>query len=87
MVDILDPAYVISELFGSTTLFIFIFLIFLFYICSKFRLNFQLTALVIVFAMLTMPLILPGTQTWFAVITVIIGIFAAYVFYQFINRG
>ena len=84
-VDILDPIYIINQLFGNMWLFAAVSLIGYLYIAARYRFNIQLTAMGGI-AIVLMAGIIPslvGFTSIFPFIIVGIGLFLAYVIWRF----
>lgn len=86
VVDILDPNYWITELFGDVLIFS-VFLLFGFlYLGAKLKLNFQANVGLLVLGFLMLPLMFDSFLAWIPVILVIIGLVIGSIFYRFLER-
>ena len=85
-VDILNPEYWISELFGSVIVFaVFLFLVFVYY-GSKLKLPFQWILAILTLAFLMLGIVFEGFVTWIPLIIIIIAIIVGSIFYRFLER-
>lgn len=86
-VDILDPNYWISELFGDVLVFsVFLTFIWL-YIAGKLKLNFQWTVAVLTLTFLMLPIVFEGFLSWVPLILIIIGLIVGTIFMRFLERN
>ncbi len=85
-VDILDPTYWISELFGDVLLFVVFVILGALYITSKLRLNMQWTSIILLMGFLMLPILFPGFITWVPLIIIIVGLISGFVFMRLLER-
>lgn len=85
-VDIIDPNYWITELFGDVLIFA-VFLTFgALYLASKLKLNMQWTGIILLMAFLMLPIVFSGFLTWVPLILMIIGLLTGFIFYRLLER-
>jgi len=85
-VDILNPNYWISELFGSVLIFAVVLTMGFLYMSSRLKLNFQWTFAILTMAFLMLPIVFEGFLSWVPLILIVIGIIAGTIFYRFLER-
>jgi len=86
VVDILDPNYWISELFGDVLVF-GVFLAFLMlYFSAKLKLNFQWTIAILTLSFLMLPIVFEGFVSWIPLILIVIGLIVGGIAYRFLER-
>lgn len=86
VVNILDPNYWITELFGSVIIFAVLLTLSVLYFSSKLKLNFQWTLSIITLSFLMLPVVFDGFLTWVPLIIIVIGLVVGSIFYRFLER-
>lgn len=86
VVNIIDPQYWISELFGDVLVFAIFLTLLILFIASKQKLPFQTIAPIFVLSFLLLGLIFEGFVSWIPLILVIVGIMVGPIFYRFLER-
>lgn len=85
-VDILDPNYWITELFGDVLIFALFLLFLILFIGSKLKLNFQWIVAIITLNFLMLPLVFEGFLSWIPLILIVAGLIIGSIFYRFLER-
>lgn len=86
-VDIIDPTYWISELFGGAMVFSMVLFFGIMYLIAKQRLNFQWGASILVLSFLMIGMIFPGFLSWIPLIITIIGFILGPILMRLIERN
>jgi len=86
VVDILDPNYWITELFGNVLIFSVLLTIAFLYISSKLKLNFQWTVAILTSSFLMLPIVFEGFLSWIPLIIIILGLVVGAIFYRLLER-
>ncbi len=84
--EILNPTWLINELFGSVWIFLAVMSIAFFAIAARKKFSFQTTVMDYVFILLAFGLLFQSIQTWIPFIIVIVGIIAGSIFARFIKK-
>lgn len=85
-VDIINPIYWISELFGNVLVFAVFLSALILFLMSKRKLPFQIVAPIFILSFLLLGLIFEGFVSWIPLILVIVGLIVGSIFYRFIER-
>lgn len=85
-VDILDPNYWITELFGDVVIFAVFLLFFFLYLGSKLKLNFQMNIALLTLGFLMLPMLFDSFLAWVPIIIVVIGLVVGSIAYRYLER-
>ena len=85
-INIIDPSYWISELFGNVLVFAVFLTAIMLFIMSKKKLPFQIVTPILTLSFLLLGLIFEGFVSWIPLILVIVGIITGTIFYRFLDR-
>lgn len=85
-VDILDPNYWITELFGDVIIFSIFLLFLMLYFSAKLKLNFQWNIAIITLVFLMLPIVFDGFLSWIPLVLIVIGLIVGAIFYRWIER-
>lgn len=85
-VDIINPEYWITELFGSILVFAVFLLLIGIYGGYKKKLPIQWTLMIIALSFLMLPLIFEGFLSWVPLIIIVVGVIVGSIFYRFLDR-
>ncbi len=86
VVNILDPNYWITELFGNVLIFSVLLTLAFLYISSKLKLNFQWTIAILTLSFLMLPIVFEGFLSWIPLIIIILGITVGAIFYRLLEK-
>ncbi len=86
MVDIIDPNYWISELFGDILIFAIFLVLCALYLTSKLKLNMQWTVMILLMTFIMLPILFEGFLTWVPLIIITVGIIVGLIFNRFLER-
>jgi len=86
VVDILDPEYFISEIFGSALVFAVVLTLFVVWLAAQKKFPFQITVALLVLAFLMLGIIFPGFVSWIPLILVVVGIIVGTIFFKLVER-
>lgn len=86
VVDILNPNYWITELFGDVLVFAAFLLFVVLFLGAKLKLNFQWTMAIMTLSFLMLPIVFEGFLSWVPLILIVIGIIVGSIFYRFLER-
>lgn len=86
VVDIVDPNYWITELFGDVLVFSIFLLFFFIYLGAKLKLNFQMNIALITLGFLMLPMVFDSFLSWIPLMLIVIGLIVGSIFYRLIER-